>query len=473
MSKSLRNVVKLNGLAVNVREFGAKGDGVTDDSAAINAAIAAAGDYGTIYIPPHEPGQYYKAKGIAPLVGQRICGAGMLNTQIRFSGGTTPIFNVVDNDAGACNVFLQDMQIYFPAPGGSTAHCINYGSGQNTLHLERVWLAGGYAGLYAAGGEVEVTQCVFENNGTYGFWGDEAYQVRLVNNWFGAAGTNCIRLAGASSQSIEVIGNYITDAAQDAISVDGVDGLTITANMFRENGLGSTNTYSNIALTNVGPVAIVGNTATVVSGADVRHHIKTDVTVNPQYLRIGLNAFEPAKTSNYNINSWPAGTPTDLPSVFYGTAIPTGGTYRAGDLVVNVAPALGGPVLWVCSVAGTPGTWLAITAFNYGTFSATGVTEGRTFVSNGRWEQSSTDGAALTPHQAFYNTNGQVGGIYTLNSATQFRPTIDRIWTAGAGTPEGSITATIGSLYTRTDGGANTTLYVKESGTGNTGWVAK
>ena len=133
--------------------------------------------------------------------------------------------------------------------------------------------------------------------------------------------------------------------------VDGVDGLTITANMFRENGLGSTNTYSNIALTNVGPVAIVGNTATVVSGADVRHHIKTDVTVNPQYLRIGLNAFEPAKTSNYNINSWPAGTPTDLPSVFYGTAIPTSGTYRAGDIVVNVAPALGGPVLWVCSVA--------------------------------------------------------------------------------------------------------------------------
>lgn len=46
-------------------------------------------------------------------------------------------------------------------------------------------------------------------------------------------------------------------------------------------------------------------------------------------------------------------------------------------------------------------------------------------------------------------------------------------WTAGAGTPEGAVTAAIGSLYTRTDGGANTTLYVKESGAGNTGWVAK
>lgn len=46
-------------------------------------------------------------------------------------------------------------------------------------------------------------------------------------------------------------------------------------------------------------------------------------------------------------------------------------------------------------------------------------------------------------------------------------------WTSGAGTPEGSISAAVGSLYTRTDGGASTTLYVKESGSGNTGWVAK
>jgi hypothetical protein len=46
-------------------------------------------------------------------------------------------------------------------------------------------------------------------------------------------------------------------------------------------------------------------------------------------------------------------------------------------------------------------------------------------------------------------------------------------WTVGSGTPEGNVTADVGSLYTRTDGGASTTLYVKESGTGNTGWVAK
>ncbi len=43
----------------------------------------------------------------------------------------------------------------------------------------------------------------------------------------------------------------------------------------------------------------------------------------------------------------------------------------------------------------------------------------------------------------------------------------------GAGSPEGVVTAPIGAIYSRTDGGAGTSLYVKESGTGNTGWVAK
>ncbi len=44
---------------------------------------------------------------------------------------------------------------------------------------------------------------------------------------------------------------------------------------------------------------------------------------------------------------------------------------------------------------------------------------------------------------------------------------------SGAGSPEGTQSAPPGSLYLRTDGAANTTFYVKETGTGNTGWVAK
>lgn len=41
------------------------------------------------------------------------------------------------------------------------------------------------------------------------------------------------------------------------------------------------------------------------------------------------------------------------------------------------------------------------------------------------------------------------------------------------GTPESMVSAAIGSTAVRLDGGASTTFYVKQSGTGNTGWVAK
>lgn len=47
------------------------------------------------------------------------------------------------------------------------------------------------------------------------------------------------------------------------------------------------------------------------------------------------------------------------------------------------------------------------------------------------------------------------------------------LWMTTPGSPEGAITAPPGSICSRTAGGAGTTLYVKESGTGNTGWVAK
>ena len=44
----------------------------------------------------------------------------------------------------------------------------------------------------------------------------------------------------------------------------------------------------------------------------------------------------------------------------------------------------------------------------------------------------------------------------------------------GTGAPNGVVTASVGAIYMRLDGGAATTLYVKESGANtNTGWVAK
>jgi hypothetical protein len=48
-------------------------------------------------------------------------------------------------------------------------------------------------------------------------------------------------------------------------------------------------------------------------------------------------------------------------------------------------------------------------------------------------------------------------------------PNINEVY----GSPEGVLTGVIGSTALRVDGGTGTSQYFKESGTGNTGWVAK
>lgn len=62
-----------------------------------------------------------------------------------------------------------------------------------------------------------------------------------------------------------------------------------------------------------------------------------------------------------------------------------------------------------------------------------------------------------------------VGGL----PAVAFGPPSAPAIICGTGTPEGVVSALVGSLYMRRDGGAGTSFYVKQSGTGNTGWVGK
>lgn len=46
------------------------------------------------------------------------------------------------------------------------------------------------------------------------------------------------------------------------------------------------------------------------------------------------------------------------------------------------------------------------------------------------------------------------------------------IFASGSGSPEGVITAPTGSLWLRTDGGTGTVFYIKNSGSGATGWAS-
>lgn len=149
----------------------------------------------------------------------------------------------------------------------------------------------------------------------------------------------------------------------------------------------------------------------------------------------------------------------------------------AGIAVSNGDGVAGNPTLALANdlsaVEGLSGTGIAVrTAADTWTNRTITGTAGQLTVSNG-------DGVAGNPTLSLPSTITQAttfsAGLTasTITSQGAISPSNTTVtWTAGAGSPEGVVTAPIGSLYSRTNGGAGTCLYVKESGTGNTGWVA-
>lgn len=67
----------------------------------------------------------------------------------------------------------------------------------------------------------------------------------------------------------------------------------------------------------------------------------------------------------------------------------------------------------------------------------------------------------------------QKGSIEVLSDKTAYYMNLTAFITSGSVAPNGNVTAPVGSLYTHTAGTAGNVLFVKETGTGNTGWVAK
>lgn len=126
--------------------------------------------------------------------------------------------------------------------------------------------------------------------------------------------------------------------------------------------------------------------------------------------------------------------------------------------------------------------WLGSTAVRAGASSI--------FYWNGRSQMQSPSDGVITMWNAattdfsrlqFGGTTSSYPAIKRSSTELQTRLADDSGYAAiqslyiryGSGSPESVVTAPIGAIYSRTDGGAGTSIYVKESGTGNTGWIAK
>lgn len=153
--------------------------------------------------------------------------------------------------------------------------------------------------------------------------------VVVANNRLKCTATDQIVISLRSTLSGPVISGNQVVGGTEGISVACPGALVIG------NNIASANTYSIRASEQC---MIVGNRSTGAGTSDITQTAAT----NGLYAHVFGNYFSANSRG---------------PTIQYATAAPTGGTWRIGDIVYNVAPAAAGTIGWVCTTAGTPGTW--------------------------------------------------------------------------------------------------------------------
>jgi Pectate lyase superfamily protein len=419
---------------VNVKcpPYNAKGDGTTDDTAAVQAAITAAGANGRVFVPA---GTYLITSKLTTVSGQHIQGSGKRLSTLR-KGYNGYLLNLAQ--WGVIEDLGFDGQKATRTGGGIE---ITLGSNTSTLSdrghqlIRRCWFQdfSGYAVDFTAankgvGAQIEDSHFWQTDADAAIKWPDEpasmgnrtvtgCYSYGAIVNVGGADNgfiqNNITGGVAAADQGVKfpagttnrakkliIIGNRFA-IANGTVNVRGTDhvveGNVIAGGIVLESNAGSDGASNCRVTGNVSVTPLVENNY----GAE-------NVVWDPAIIKTRL--FGVGQAGLYLYGS--SGSFFDNPSGALSLRAGTGQALSVGDLTS--------------------------TPFNF--TNATGT-----------WQ--------------FILNNGTA--VIRLGSASG--PLIR----SGSGTPEGAVTAPVGSLYLRTDGGAGTSHYVKESGAGNTGWAAK
>jgi hypothetical protein len=388
----------IDGASVNVLDFGAVGDGVTDDSAAISAAIA----YGvTNQTAVYFPAKIYKIATPVPLTGQvYLYGDGGFNKSC-LVGHSTSIFTYASLDncvfeklsfsaaVAGCSAFKQtDLTVYtFTCVWRdcdffySLTECI-YGNLQQAT-IERNTF--GYHGP-SAPSQTAHRHIYCKGDSAIG---NTANINRIIDNKFYNASGVTESCYFESGYRLNVWGNVFETNTSRALTLAGMSDISILGNWFENN-----NSQFCIALTN-NTLNSIGNYV-----VDINNNRFVNSVYSGGYVALVTGA---GSISSFSYNT--------------------------------------GTGLWY---EVTPGNGRIVKADNNFFIGPTPVVPSTCRPSISGFDFIADDG-------------------YTVRAN----------WTVGTGSPEGFVVASPGSLYSNLSGGASTTLYVKQSGTGNTGWVAK
>ena len=397
-----RGVIERLNDMVNVRDYGAIGDGDNDDTAAIQKAIDVALAASTLTVAAHvyfPPGRYeVRAPGLVCSSNGRgvtLIGAGRHATEMRFQTGPA-VNGLTWSKATAYGKGggIRDIKLWGPATGSvMDLICLSNWQTWRMDNVEGAVCGRNCVSLW------DVTDCNIKDSTLTGAAGSGLY--------IDATGGNI-------STTVVASGCYIANNTGPGVDALGLM-ITFTGCTFESNGIG---TGAEGLRFRMGTCSCVGCYWEDNAGDDVAS---------------GYNAVQTYGTAMLISNPFLQGA---------------GGHKGAGKGGLR---AVRGDL----TVVG-PGTWLNLPHWSIVATKANGAKVNMVGLPS-----------TVAPEPLYDDASPFI--LYTLNGITVRNATI----TGGAGSPEGVVTAPISSLYLRSDGGAGTSIYVKQSGVGNTGWVGK
>jgi hypothetical protein len=474
--------------AVDVKWFGAKGDGVADDTAAIQAALTYVQTNNLcLYIPS---GTYVFTSTLNfDSAGWAIKGEETASTVLKFNGDGVAI-----SDLGYNTSFEK-----FTLDAGTGAHTIGWNSdrtdttGNQSIRVQEVTINGfsNDWGLYITNGwkmtfdRVRVSGC---SNGIYmGEASGPVNDVTLNSCDLARIANTCLRLGRGASNRVyggNYSGDSVTANSVGILCTDSNDACVIDGPYIENKDVGiqiegSRNLNINGVFVNgTGPstgVKVLGAKRGSISEVFAKNCAYAVILgdgagAEPEWTNIsGLYCFGGTDYLDQTIN----GT--------MGTLVTAGGTVSQKGLTILstiTSSELGAAKnMLTLDVAESGGPNLTGGEGSAVLLKIPGNTDAS--YAGGRVSTSRTASDSLNLTDIVFENNQNEDLSETLTEVLRlgFTGNIVKsggpLWASGTGSPEGVVTAPIGSFYSRTDGGAGTSFYIKESGTGNTGWVAK